>query len=295
MSGTLQATIIKDGASSADNITLNATGGTTFGGKVLGDYTNATVASRSTFQTSTTNGSTGIYALPNGTSTAASWQATNNADPTNASKILIATNASTDVQLVSGINGTGTYLPLSFYTNGTQQMQLSTAGILTGTAGNLMLVQGTAQASTSGTNIDFTGIPSWVKRITVLFSGVSTNGASNIQVQIGSTTFTTSGYAAGAMITSSSGLQAINNTTGFPLESTNTNLTATSVRNGSMQINLVTGNTWVSSSAIGYSAGTAYVAIGGGSIALGGTLDRLRVTTVAGDTFDAGTINIQYE
>ena len=95
-----------------------------------GDFSNATFSTRTAFVTGTTNATTGIYALPNGTSTAASWQATNNSDPTNASKILIATNGSTDVQLVSGINGTGTYLPLSFYTNGSQQMQLSTSGNL---------------------------------------------------------------------------------------------------------------------------------------------------------------------
>jgi len=100
------------------------------GARILGDFTNATITNRLAFQTSTTNSTTGIYALPNGTSTAASWQATNAADPTNASKILIATNGSTDVQLVSGINGTGTYLPLSFYTNGAQKMQLDTSGNL---------------------------------------------------------------------------------------------------------------------------------------------------------------------
>ena len=100
------------------------------GGRILADFDNATVTNRRAFQTSTTNASTGIYALPNGTSTAASWQAANSSDPTNASKILIATNASTDVQLVSGINGSGTYLPLSFYNNGAQKMQLSTAGSL---------------------------------------------------------------------------------------------------------------------------------------------------------------------
>ena len=134
MSGTIQASVVKDSASATNNLALDASGGTTFGGKVLGDYTNATVASRSAFQTSTTNGSTGIYALPNGTSTAASWQATNAADPTNASKILIATNGSTDVQLVSGINGTGTYLPMSFYTNGTERMRIDTSGnLLVGT------------------------------------------------------------------------------------------------------------------------------------------------------------------
>ena len=57
-----------------------------------------------------------------------SWQATNAADPTNASKILIATNGSTDVQLVSGINGTGTYLPLSFFTNGSGQFAINNSG-----------------------------------------------------------------------------------------------------------------------------------------------------------------------
>jgi hypothetical protein len=99
-----------------------------------GDFSNATLLNRLAFQTSTTNSTTGIYALPNGTSTAASWQATNAADPTNASKVLIATNGSTDVQLVSGRNGTGTYLPLTFYTNGSEQMRLDTAGnLLVGT------------------------------------------------------------------------------------------------------------------------------------------------------------------
>jgi hypothetical protein len=96
--------------------------------RLLADFSNATVNSRFAFQTSTTNSSTGIYALPNGTSTAASWQATNAADPTNASKILIATNGSTDVQLVSGVNGSGTYLPLTFYNNGSEQMRLAVNG-----------------------------------------------------------------------------------------------------------------------------------------------------------------------
>ena len=130
--------------------------------RLTADFTNATVTNRLAFQTSTTNSSTGIYALPAGTSTAASWQATNNSDPTNASKILIATNGSTDVQLVSGINGTGTYLPLSFYTNGSQQMRLDTGGRLgigvnpVGT-GLLELAAGTTSVApvklNSGTNL----------------------------------------------------------------------------------------------------------------------------------------------
>ena len=264
------------------------------GSKVLGDFTNATVASRNSFQTSTTNGSTGIYALPNGTSTAASWQATNAADPTNASKILIATNGSTDVQLVSGINGSGTYLPLSFYTNGTQQMQLSTAGILTGTAGNLMLVQGTAQASTSGTSIDFTSIPSWAKRITVNFVGVSTNGTSIPLVQLGSGSVDATGYssvASGVTTLATTASQTI----GFGLVS---GMAATYVLSGSAVISLQSAstNTWCVSGTLAILTGSTGVFLFGGSKALSGTLDRVRITTVNGtDTFDAGSINIQYE
>jgi C1q domain len=126
-------TILLDGTLGITTPALVVNGNTTYSGtgiRFLADFSNATVTNRLAFQTSTTNSSTGIYALPNGTSTAASWQATNAADPTNASKILIATNGSTDVQLVSGINGTGTYLPLSFYTSGAEKMRLDTSGNL---------------------------------------------------------------------------------------------------------------------------------------------------------------------
>jgi hypothetical protein len=115
------ATVGATTAAAGTFTTLKITG---VGNNFTGDFSNATVASRNAFKTSTTNGSTGIYALPNGTSTAASWQATNAADPTNASKILIATNGSTDVQLVSGINGSGSYLPLAFYNGGAKQVEV---------------------------------------------------------------------------------------------------------------------------------------------------------------------------
>jgi hypothetical protein len=49
----------------------------------------------------------------------------------------------------------------------------------------LGITSGTAVASTSGTSIDFTSIPLWVKRITVMFAGVSTNGTSPFLVQLG--------------------------------------------------------------------------------------------------------------
>ena len=138
------------------NVTHNAST------QIIGDFDNVTVANRTLFNTKTANATTGIYAIPNGTATAASWQATNAADPTNASKILIATNGSTDVQLVSGRNGTGTYLPLSFYTNGSSQMVLSTAGVLTmGTngAGTINATAATTTTTSTASSLGYIGMP----------------------------------------------------------------------------------------------------------------------------------------
>lgn len=157
---------------------------------------------------------------------------------------------------------------------------------------------GTAVASTSGTSIDFTSIPSWVKRITVMFNGVSTNaaGSSLVQVQIGAGSITSSGYLsytglAGATNATSQGTS----TTGFAIDAGSPNTSW--VRYGTLMLTNITGNTWIASVCLGLYNGTNYYAVGGGgSIALSGTLDRVRITTVNGtDTFDAGTINILYE
>jgi hypothetical protein len=122
------STLFSPNASYSGNLTFTGTGS-----KMLGDFSNATLANRTVIQTSTTNGSTGVYVVPNGSSTAASIQALNNATPTNAAKILIATNGSTDVQLVSGINGSASYLPLTFWNAGAEQMRLDINGnFLTG-------------------------------------------------------------------------------------------------------------------------------------------------------------------
>jgi hypothetical protein len=156
-----------------------------------------------------------------------------------------------------------------------------------------VLTSDTAQASTSGTSIDFTSIPSWVKRVTVMFSGVSTNGTSIPQIQLGSGSFTTSGYIGSSFVGPNGSTPAgAVNSAGFLIGG---NSGAGYSRSGIMIINLLTGNTWVSSHTMGDNVNN-YVYWGGGSIALGGVLDRVRITTVNGtDTFDAGSINIMYE
>jgi len=115
---------------------------------VLGDFTNSNVAYRTFFQTTTANATTGIYAAPTGTATGASWQAinTNTTNANNASKILIATNGNTDVQLISGINGSGTYLPLSFYNNGAAQMVIYPNGSINTSNANPITTTGNVNA-----------------------------------------------------------------------------------------------------------------------------------------------------
>jgi hypothetical protein len=155
------------------------------------------------------------------------------------------------------------------------------------------LVRATSQASTSGTSIDFTDIPTWAKKITVMLSNVSTSGTNSVIVQLGSTTFTATGYL-GASSALSSAVVSAALSTGFRF-SFDTADVAAAVRHGQLSVSSIAGNTWVANgvAALSDSAVTSTVA---GTIALGGVLDRVRVTTVGTtDTFDAGTINIIYE
>ena len=146
------------------------------------------------------------------------------------------------------------------------------------------ITQGTAVASTSGTSIDFVSILSWVKRITVMFSGVSTNSTSNYLIQLGtgSTTFTTSGYV--------SSCRTAVNTSGFLIVD---GPTAASLVSGAITLTNFSGNTWVSSGVLQISGGGAYYS--SGVIALAAQLTAVRITSVTPDTFDAGSINILYE
>lgn len=157
------------------------------------------------------------------------------------------------------------------------------------------IVQGTSVATTSGTSIDFTGIPSWVKRITVMLNGVSTSGTSPIQVQIGSGSVTTSGYLSYGGINGGANFSSAQaSTTGFAFAGA----AAVNITYGVFSIYTYSGNIYLATFSAGLS-GTAlapYGMVGGGNVTLSGTLDRVRLTTINGtDTFDAGSVNILYE
>ena len=164
-----------------------------------------------------------------------------------------------------------------------------------GSSGGITL--GTPVNSTSGTSIDFTGIPAGTKRITINFNGVSTNGTSNLICQLGdsggvettgylgvSTTNHTSGAGAGSSFTDGFGLAPA------PL--------VADVWHGSLVLNLVNAanNTWAAHSLLATTAGSSYNLFGAGTKSTSATLDRVRITTSGGTAaFDLGEINISYE
>jgi hypothetical protein len=186
--------------------------------------------------------------------------------------------------------------------NGTSAVQV----VAPGTTGNVLtsngttwastapsggITSGTAVASTSGTSISFTGIPSTVKRITLMLRGVSVT-AENMFIRIGSGSFTTSGYV--AVTTTVTGTNAISigsSTVGFPVTSDS----GLNIFSGSFTLSLVSGNDWVIFGGVASRADNNRFTSTAGGVTLSGVLDRIQIITEGGETFDAGTINILYE
>jgi hypothetical protein len=164
----------------------------------------------------------------------------------------------------------------------------------TGVQGNSgAFVAGTSVASTSGTSIDFTSIPSWVKRITVMFNGVGTSGSSPTIMRLGTASgFVSSGYASGGAYT------GLSTSGGTRTDAFLTDGNATDsgvVKHGHITLTKFSGNTWVQSFTFGQS-NSGYGLMGGGSVTLSDTLTQIRFVMANGtDTFDAGSINILYE
>ena len=156
-----------------------------------------------------------------------------------------------------------------------------------GAVGNSALMSGTAQASTSGTSIDFTGIPSWVRRITVMFNGVSESGTSSFLIQFG----TSSGIISTGYFSACSSGPAISSTAGFVVAED----TASLIDTGVYVINQLSSSVWVGSGNFVRDSSTTLKTCAGKVTGIG-TITTVRITTVNGtDTFDAGSINIQYE
>jgi len=172
-----------------------------------------------------------------------------------------------------------------------------TATTFSGQATSALIRSQTAQ-SASGTSVTFTGIPSGTKRVTVMFSTVSTNNAGgaggDIQIQIGAGSYSTSGYDVVTGYISGSSPLSVQYSSGFVIANSTVAFVTYS---GTITLTLIGSNTWTASGSIGTGASANSIfMLAGVSPGLGGALDRLRVTTAGGTvSFDAGTINILYE
>ncbi len=155
---------------------------------------------------------------------------------------------------------------------------------------------GTQVAATSGTEIGFTSIPPGVRRVTMRFAGVSTNGTSNLISQIGDAGgYETSGYLGSTVTLNDGGVTASNFTDGLGV--TEGTPAATATFHGIVTWELLDAATfsWVGRVSLSRSDGDV-VTTGSISKSLSAELDRLRVTTQGGaNTFDTGVINISYE
>ena len=194
----------------------------------------------------------------------------------------VTLNASTSTGYIQTADTSG---DLALQSNGTTQFNVTS----TGAYGQLK--SGTAVAASSGTAVLFTGIPSWVKRITVLFNEVSLSGTDSILVQIGDAGgVETTGYLSSSTGTTGASGSTSSSTAGFLGGGT----LASYVISGNLVLTLMGSNLWIASGSGKLATSACW--FGGGSKTLSDTLTQLNITVTGANTFDgAGTVNILYE
>jgi len=195
------------------------------------------------------------------------------------------------------ITGTGTITGLS--AGGLPDNCITTAEIAGSAITTAKLAQpitfGTAVATTSGTQVNFTDIPTWARRITVMFNNVNINGTSHLLTQVGTTSgIVSSGYVSYWTVSQFQNyVNSSSGTSGFGTW----NDSNTSIRYLTLGLYNISGNSWISThnGGLNYSTVNASV-VGGGGITLSGSLDRIRISSATPtDTFGSGSINIMYE
>jgi hypothetical protein len=229
---------------------------------------------------------------------------TMNFDETTLINTVAISSSSTSANTVYGV-ATASGLP--FRVMGFIDSTQPTAGVWTTTPSQIQgqggqtivglpkIAMAVAQSTTSGTAIDFTGIPSWAKRITIMLGGVSTNGTASPQIQIGTSAgIDATAYTGSVTVANAVSVNGNLFTTGFTIVNS-AGASAAAIASGTLVLNNISGNTWICTGIVGRSD-TVYISQIGGQKTLPGVLDRVRLGTVTGtDSFDLGSVNIMYE
>jgi len=151
---------------------------------------------------------------------------------------------------------------------------------------------GTPVTTTSGTEVNFTGIPATVRQIVIIFNGVSTDATDSKRIQIGdSGGVETTNYESYSCLLRNNSAVLINNTTlGYLIDS---NSAADTLR-GSVTLTCqdTSTNTWVASGVLGLT--DSRFALTGGTKSLSATLTSVRIIAGGASNFDGGSINIAY-
>lgn len=157
------------------------------------------------------------------------------------------------------------------------------------------LTHGTAQTTTSGTERDFTGIPSWVRRIVVSMNGVSLSGTALLRFRLGTSGgFATSGYLGASSVIAAT-VATANQTAGFDIY--NSAPAAADIYCGTIEFTCIDPASfiWVADGVFAQTSSARTYTVSG-QVTLAAALTQVRLTTSNGtDTFDAGAINIHYE
>ena len=173
--------------------------------------------------------------------------------------------------------------------SGDNSTKVATTAYVDGKVGD-KIVLGTA-VSAGGTSVDFTNLPSWVKKVTITFVDVSLTSTADYLIQLGTaSSIVSSGYSSLCITANASAAAAgANNTTGFVWQSNS----GSNIERGKMELIKHSGNTWIATM-LG-SPQLSGARFGAGNITLSAALTRARITNTGSNTFDGGTINIMYE
>lgn len=118
------------------------------GNRITGDFSNATVNNRAGFQSST-GSFTSVNVLGPGASQSASIDLILGNDATNTSRFHLL-SSTVDARLSAEIYGTGTHVPMTFYTGGSERVRININGLIgVGTASATSMLQTAGSSSVS--------------------------------------------------------------------------------------------------------------------------------------------------